>query len=139
MADTVSDIMTRNPVTIDSSQPVSHAARLMRDQDAGVVLVTENGRLAGVVTDRDITIRITAEERPPSTPVSEAFTAGDLTTVGPDTSIDQAVQLMRTTAVRRLPVVENDQAVGIVSIGDLAVERDEGSALADISAAPGDQ
>ena len=139
MANTGSDVMTRNPATIDAGQSVADAARIMREQGAGVVLVSDNGRRSGVATYRDITIRAVAEDKPSSTPVSEAYSAGDLATIGPDTSIEQAVAIMRDKAVRRLPVVENDQAVGIVSIGDLAMERDEQSALADISAAPGNQ
>jgi CBS domain-containing protein len=80
-----------------------------------------------------------AEDKDLSTPVGEACSAADLQTVGPDTSLDQAVQLMRSNAIRRLPVVENDQAVGILSLGDLAIELDEDSALADISAAEPDE
>ena len=111
----------------------------MRQHDTGVIIVTDGGRVAGIVTDRDITIRVVAEDKPSTTQISEAYSTGELATIGPDTSIDQAVQLMRSKAVRRLPVVENDQAVGIVSIGDLAMERDDDSALADISAATGNQ
>ena len=135
MAATVSEVMARNPETIEVTETVVEAARRMRDADTGDVIVLDNGRVVGIVTDRDITVRVVAEGRELSTPVREACTATDLQTVGPDTSLDQAVQLMRTHAIRRLPVVENDQAVGILSLGDLAIERDEDSALADISAA----
>ena len=135
MATTVSEVMARNPETIEVTETVVEAARRMRDADTGDVIVLENGRVVGIVTDRDITVRIVAEGLDLSTPVREACTATDLQTVGPDTSLDQAVQLMRTNAIRRLPVVENDQAVGILSLGDLAIEQDEDSALADISAA----
>lgn len=139
MARTVSDVMTRNPETVEVSDPVVEAARRMRDADTGDVIVLDNGRVVGILTDRDITIRVVAENKDPSTPVSEACSTTDLQTVGPDTSLDQAVQLMRSNAVRRLPVVENDQAVGIISLGDLAMELDEDSALADISAATPDE
>ena len=135
MATTVSDVMTRNPETVEVSESVVEAARRMRDADTGDVIVLDNGRVVGIVTDRDITVRIVAENKDLSTPVSEACSATDLQTVGPDTSLDQAVQLMRDNAARRLPVVENDRAVGIISLGDLAMEQDEDSALADISAA----
>ncbi|HEV2887221.1 MAG TPA: CBS domain-containing protein [Jatrophihabitans sp.] len=138
MATTVSDVMTRDPETIEASEPVVEAARRMRDVDCGDVIVLDNGRVVGIVTDRDIAIRVVAENKDPSTPVSEACSASDLQTVAPDTSLEQAVQLMRTHAVRRLPVVENDQAVGILSLGDIAIEQDENSALADISAAAPD-
>ncbi|MET9064867.1 CBS domain-containing protein [Streptosporangium sandarakinum] len=135
MAQTVAEVMTRDPATVDAAQPVSVAARLMSSRDTGAVIVTVDGRVSGIVTDRDIAVRVVAESKGHETPVLEAY-SGDLVTVGPDTSIDQVVQLMRSNAVRRIPVVEGDRAVGIVSIGDLAIERDEGSALADISAAP---
>jgi CBS domain-containing protein len=138
MATTVSEVMTRNPETVEVSDPVVEAARRMRDADAGDVIVLDNGRVVGILTDRDIAIRVVAENKDPSTPVAEACSTTDLQTVGPDTSLDQAVQLMRSNAVRRLPVVENDRAVGIISLGDLAIERDEDSALADISAAAPD-
>ncbi|GAA5055416.1 CBS domain-containing protein [Thermocatellispora tengchongensis] len=136
MATKVADVMTPDPATVEAGQPISAAARLMASNDAGAVIVTNNGQVSGIVTDRDIAVRVVAQNRGPDTPVQEA-TSGDVTTVGPDTSIDQAVQLMRGQAVRRLPVVENGRAVGIVSLGDLAMERDPSSALADISAAEG--
>jgi CBS domain-containing protein len=139
MAQTVADVMTRDPQTIDVSRPVAEAARIMRDADTGALIVTDNGRVAGIVTDRDITVRVVAEQKDPLTPLREACSGTDIATVGPDTSIAQAVQIMRTKAVRRLPVVQNSKAVGVVSLGDLAIERDEHSALADISAAPGNE
>jgi CBS domain-containing protein len=139
MATTVSDVMTRNPETVEVSETVVEAARRMRDADTGDVIVLDNGRVVGVLTDRDIAIRVVAENKDLSTPVGDACSAADLQTVGPDTSLDQAVQLMRGNAVRRLPVVENDHAVGIISLGDLAIELDENSALADISAAEPDE
>ena len=137
MAQTVRDVMTADPSTIDSSQPIVEAARLMRTADTGVLVVTTDGAVHGVVTDRDITVRAVAEGRDvQATPVAEV-TSTDVETVGPDTSLAQVVQTMRSRAVRRVPVVEGGRVVGIVSIGDLAVEVDPGSALADVSAAPG--
>ncbi|NRQ33534.1 CBS domain-containing protein [Nonomuraea sp. NN258] len=138
MAKTVADVMTTRPATVEGDQPVSVAAALMRDNDAGAVIVNDNGRMQGIVTDRDITVRVTADDRGPDTPVRDACSPS-VEAVGPDTSIDQAVQLMRSHAVRRLPVVEDGRAVGIISLGDLALERDPNSALADISAAEGNQ
>jgi CBS domain-containing protein len=139
MASTVAEVMTRHPVTIDSSQSVGDAARLMREHDAGAIVVTSDGHVSGIVTDRDIAIRVVADGKSGDTPVREACSADVLRTVAPDTSIDQAVQIMRQAAVRRLPVVESNHAVGIVSLGDLAIEQDETSALADVSAAEGNQ
>jgi len=135
MATTVSEVMTRNPETVEVSDPVVEAARRMRDADTGDVIVLDNGRVVGVLTDRDITVRVVAENKELATPVGEVCSTTNLQTVSPDTSLDQAVQLMRSNAVRRLPVVENDRAVGIISLGDLAMEQDQDSALADISAA----
>lgn len=138
MARTVADVMTSAPATVEADQPVSVAAALMRDNDAGAVVVNDNGRIGGIVTDRDICVRAVAEDKGPQTPVREVASSM-VDTVGPDTSIEQAVQLMRTHAVRRLPVVQNGRAVGIVSLGDLAMERDPSSALGDISAAEGNR
>ncbi|GAA4508379.1 MULTISPECIES: CBS domain-containing protein [Nonomuraea] len=138
MARTVADVMTSHPATVDGDQPVSVAAALMRDNDTGAIIVNDHGRMAGIVTDRDITIRCVADDKGPDTPVREACSPG-VEAVCPDTSIDQAVQLMRQHHVRRLPVLEDGRAVGILSIGDLAMERDPDSALADISAAEGNR
>lgn len=137
MAQMVRDIMTSNPVIVQATEPVGEAARRMREADTGAVVVVDDGRIAGIVTDRDITIRVVANDRDSATPVREAASTGDIETITPDTTVEQAADLMRTNAVRRLPVVENGTPVGIVSIGDLAIERDSDSALADISAAKG--
>jgi CBS domain-containing protein len=139
MAQTVEQIMTRDPRTIDASDTVTDAARVMRDNDIGDVVVVENGQVSGIVTDRDIVIRAVAEGRDPdSTPVSEACTTG-VETIEPDASIDDAVRLIRENDVRRIPVTKDGSPVGIVSLGDLAVEREPESTLADISAASPDQ
>jgi CBS domain-containing protein len=139
MATMVRDIMTSDPISVEARTPVKDTARLMRDSDVGAVIVLDNGNVVGVTTDRDIAVRVVADGLDVnSTPIAKAC-SGDVETVGPDTSLDQAVSIMRNRAVRRLPVVENGKPVGIVSIGDLAVEKDETSALADISAAPGNR
>ncbi|MDA0635217.1 CBS domain-containing protein [Nonomuraea sp. MCN248] len=134
----MADVMTRSPASIDAGQPVSVAAALMRDRDTGAIIVNDDGRMTGIVTDRDITIRLVADDKGPDTPVREACTPS-VEVICPDTSLDQAVKLMRQHAVRRLPVVEDGRAVGILSIGDLAMERDPDSALADISSAEGNR
>ncbi len=134
MATTVAEIMSHDPQTVQADAPVREVARRMRDADTGDVVVLDGDALVGIVTDRDIVLRVVAEGRDADTPVRDAFTA-DPTTVTPDTRIEQAVDLMRDRAVRRLPVVEGSRPVGVVSLGDLAIERDEDSVLADISAA----
>src|SRR4051794_5907581 len=86
MAQTVADVMTRDPRTVERDRPVTEAARLMRDADSGAVIVLDNGTVAGIVTDRDITVRVVAEGRDiNSATVADAASAGDVTTVGPDT------------------------------------------------------
>jgi CBS domain-containing protein len=108
----------------------------MRDEDIGDVIVMDDGKVCGIVTDRDVVVRALAEDRDPkSTKVAE-ICSRDLTTIAPGDPIDKAVKLMRERSIRRLPVVQGDRPVGIVSIGDLAQDRDPESALADISAAP---
>lgn len=135
MATTVAEVMTTDPATVDLDTPVSEAARAMRARNVGDVLVLDRARLTGIVTDRDITIRVVADDKPLSTPVREACSGEDLATVTPQTPIGEAVDLMRSKAIRRLPVMDGDRPVGVVSIGDLAMDRDRDSALADISAA----
>ena len=137
MAETVRDVMTPYPITVPATSTVSDAARLMLEGDVGTIIVLKpDGRLCGMVTDRDIAVRTVARGLDPSTAkVDEICSHEDVVWVTPDTAIDQAVTDLRGHSVRRLPVVEGDRVVGIVSIGDLAMERDPGSALADISAA----
>jgi CBS domain-containing protein len=137
MAKSIRDVMTRDPVTIDANAPVVDAARQMKTRDIGDVVVLDGGRVAGVVTDRDIVVRAVADAKDPQTTRIADVCSRDLVTVPSSASIEDAVRLMREHAVRRLPVVDDGRPVGIVSIGDLAIERDSGSALADISAAPG--
>ena len=139
MARTIGDIMTRKPRTVDAGDSVHEAARQMRDGDFGSVVVLLDGRVDGIVTDRDIAVRAVAEGRTPeSTKVSEISSTG-VATVEPNQSIDEAVRTMREQDIRRLPVVEDGRPVGILSLGDLAVERDPESVLADISAGAPDQ
>jgi CBS domain-containing protein len=139
MTRTVEKIMTRNPRTVDASDTIADAARVMRDGDIGDVVVMEDGQVSGIVTDRDIVVRAVSEGRDPdSTPVSEACTTG-VETIEPEASVDDALSLMREKDIRRLPVAKNGRPVGIISLGDLAVEREPDSTLADISAASPDQ
>ncbi len=134
---TVQDVMTTDPVALDASEPVLEAAKRMKDHDIGDVIVLDDGQVCGVVTDRDIVVRVLADGRDASqTPLGDVCSR-DLATVSPSDDLTTAGDLMRERAVRRVPVVENGKPVGIVSIGDLAIERDETSALADISAAEG--
>jgi CBS domain-containing protein len=115
---------------------VIEAARAMRDSDIGDVIVMESNKVCGIVTDRDIVVRAIADGQDPATATLGDICSRDLTTLSPIDTVEDAVQMMRDKAVRRLPVVEGNQVVGVVSLGDLALERDPNSALGDISAAP---
>ena len=130
---TVKDSMTANPITISAKQSVQEAAELMRSNDVGDLIVAEDNRVVGVVTDRDIVVRVIATGGSTSTEVREACSS-DLVTVSPEDPIADAVRLMREKAMRRIPVLDGDNLVGILSIGDLAIDHDPDSALADISA-----
>jgi CBS domain-containing protein len=136
MSRTVKDVMTRAPVTLGSDSTVLDAARKMRDEDIGPIVLVDGNEITGLVTDRDIVIRAVAEGMDPATTLLGAVASEALTTLKPSTPIDVAVSLMKEKAIRRLPVVEDGRPVGIVSLGDLAIDRDPTSALADISQAP---
>jgi len=128
--------MTRNPVTVEADATVVDAARLMRDRDIGPLVVVGEKGVQGIVTDRDIVVRAVAEGRDPSTVRIAEVCTDDVETVSPDEPISDAVRRMEQRDVRRLPVVEGGRPVGIVSMGDLAVEGElPSSSLADISAA----
>jgi CBS domain-containing protein len=141
MAQQVRDVMTTTPATVGIDEPIVAAARLMREYDIGDVLVCEGDEIRGIVTDRDIVVRAVADGIDLTSSPVEAVCSSEVVTVSPDTSLDDAARRMRERAVRRLPVVDGKRPVGIVSLGDLAVEggREQDlaeEALADISAAP---
>jgi CBS domain-containing protein len=136
MAQQIRALMTPNPVVLPGTASVHEAACAMRDAQIGDVIVFENNQVCGIVTDRDIVVRTVAETQDPATTTLADICSHNLLTVTPTDSVEEAVRLMRTHAIRRVPVVEGGQAVGVVSLGDLAVERDPGSALGQISDAP---
>ena len=117
----IREVMTSNPRTIAPTDSIQNAARIMRDEDTGVVPVVDNGRPVGLVTDRDIVVRAVAEDGQLSRPVSDIVTTG-VVSASPDMSTREAAELMSEHQIRRLPVVENDRLIGIVSLGDLAVK-----------------
>ncbi len=140
MAQSIREVMTPDPVALPSTSTVSDAARAMRDSDVGPVLVLDQSQnVCGIVTDRDITIRVVAEGLDPNSTAVDDICSDNPTTLSPDDSVADAIRVMREQAIRRLPIVEGGKPVGIVSIGDLAIERDPDSALADISAAEPDK
>ncbi|HVF11549.1 MAG TPA: CBS domain-containing protein [Actinomycetota bacterium] len=135
MPQTLKDVMTPNPIALSSSSSVFDAARSMKESDIGDVIVLDNDQVCGIVTDRDITLRVVAEGKDPSSTLLGDCCSQNLITLDPNSSVDEAVKLMRDNAIRRLPVVESGKPVGIVSLGDLAIQKDPKSVLADISEA----
>ena len=134
MAAKVRDVMTPGPIGVDYYQSIGEAARTMRDWGVGAVLVVRGESLCGLITDRDLVIRAVAEARAADEPVGP-LSSGNLVGVNADADIDEAARLMREHAVRRLPVIEDGQVAGMVSMGDLALRDDPASALAELSLA----
>jgi CBS domain-containing protein len=125
MGKSIREVMTPGPETIQADRPAAEAAKLMKDADAGMIPVMDNGQLLGAVTDRDIAIRVVAEGKDPqSTPVRE-IASTDIVTVEPDRDLAEALQLMAKHQVRRLPVVEGGRLVGVLAQADVAREGDE--------------
>lgn len=126
----IRDVMTPNPCTVTPDDSIQNAARIMRDEDTGAVPVVENGRPVGIVTDRDIVVRAVAENGQLNRPVREIVTS-HVVSATPDMSTREASELMSEHQIRRLPVVEGERLVGIVSLGDLAVKEAKDSRVGD--------
>jgi CBS domain-containing protein len=136
----IREVMTVAPGAVRTTDTLQEAARLMRTKDIGDVLVEDDqGMLAGIITDRDVAIRATAEGADPKTTTVEGIFTRDVTALAPTDTVHDAVRLMRARDVRRLPVVEGGKAIGIVSLGDISVETAPSSLLADISTASPDR
>ena len=129
---TVRELMTPEPTTLPASSKVSDAAAAMADRDIGALVITKgDARVVGILTDRDIVVRGIAARRDPwTTQIAEILSDEDVATASPDATVQEVVGIMRSKAVRRLPVVEDGRLVGIVSLGDLGIEEDPHSALA---------
>ena len=126
MAKTVHELMTSNPCSIDADKPVAYAAKMMRDEDVGLAPIVEGKRLVGVLTDRDIAVKVVAEGKDPESTQVREVASKDLVTVGPDDDLVEALRLMAKHQVRRLPIVEEgDQLVGVLAQADMAREGDE--------------
>ena len=134
MSAKVRDLMTPGPIGVDYSQTIGEAARTMRDWGIGAVLVVSGQSLHGLVTDRDLVVRAVAESSGPDQAVGPLSSA-NLVGVQADADVADALRLMRQHAVRRLPVIEDGQVAGVVSLGDLTLQDDPASALAEISQA----
>lgn len=135
MSESISEVMSRNPVTLQADDTVTRAAQMMRDKDLGDVIVLDGDRICGVVTDRDIVVRAIAGGEPPDSVRLGDICSRDLTTLSSTATVDDAIRLMGENAIRRIPVIDGDKPVGIVSLGDLAIDRDPGSVLGTVSAA----
>jgi CBS domain-containing protein len=133
---TVEEMMTPDPIALPQTATVFDAAQKMRDASIGNVVVLNGQKVCGIVTDRDIVVRAIATGRDPRSTKLADICSRELTTLSPEDNVETAVRLMREHAVRRLPVVKDDRPVGILTLGDLAIEEDSESALADVSAAP---
>ncbi|XTZ18129.1 CBS domain-containing protein [Micromonospora echinospora] len=131
---TVGEFMTTRLVTMDANDTLTAAAQEMRDSAIGDVVVTDGDDVVGIITDRDITVRGVAAQRDPDRTTLRQIASTDLVTVSQYDDAVAATDLMRTYAVRRLPVMDGGRLIGLVSIGDLAVEREPQSVLANISA-----
>ena len=131
---TVGEFMTTRLVTMDGTDTLAAAAQEMRDSAIGDVIVTKGDDLIGIVTDRDITVRGVAEQLDVNTATLDQILSPDVITVNQYDDAVAAADLMRTYGVRRLPVIDEGRLIGLVSLGDLAVEREPQSVLADISA-----
>ncbi len=136
---TVGEIMTPGPLVLGPDATAIDAARAMRDINIGSVLVVDGDELVGIVTDRDIVLRVIAENVAPGSAMLSSISTPIDVVAAPEDSVGDVVRLMRERAVRRVPVVDGGVPVGIVSIGDLAMAQDHGSVLADISAADPDR
>jgi CBS domain-containing protein len=136
----VREVMTDRPRCVTPETPISEAARLMKSDDVGSLPILEGERLTGIVTDRDIVLQAVAEEKDPrGMPVREVASR-ELVTIGPEEDLSEALRLMASHQVRRIPVVDEDsRLVGIVAQADIAREvkdKDSGQMLQDISQMP---
>ena len=126
MPKTVREVMTSKLCSIDTDKPVAYAAKMMRDEDVGIAPIVEGDRLVGVLTDRDIAVRVVAEGRDPEQVKVTEVASRDVVTLDPQQDLDEALRLMARHQVRRLPVVEEDgRLVGVVAQADVAQHADE--------------
>ena len=136
MGKSIRDVMSSNPCAIDADKPVAHAAKMMKQEDVGLAPIVEGDRLVGTLTDRDIVVRVVAEGKDPQTVTAREVASTDLVTIDPQQDLDEALRLMASKQVRRLPVVEEGRLVGVLAQADVAREAEEkqtGRLVEDIS------
>lgn len=137
MVQLVRDLMTTNPVALPGDTPVRQAAQRMREVDIGDVLVLDGEQVCGIVTDRDLVTRGLADRDDLSTLTLNDVCSKQLVTAVADEDADAAITRMREHAIRRMAVLDDGRPIGVLSLGDAAIEKDPHSALGDISAAQG--
>ena len=121
MGKKIQEVMTSNPCSIDADKPVSYAAKMMKDEDVGFAPIVEGDKLIGTVTDRDIAMKVVAEGRDPQSTTVREIASTNLVTIDPQQDLDDALRLMASSQVRRLPVVEEDgRLVGVLAQADVA-------------------
>lgn len=126
MGQSIKDVMTSNPCTIDAEKSIAYAAKMMRDEDVGLAPIVESSKLIGMLTDRDIAIRVVAEGRNPDQVTVGEVASKQVVTIDPQQDLDEALRIMAKHQVRRLPVVEEDGTlVGVVAQADIAREGDD--------------
>jgi CBS domain-containing protein len=126
MGQSIRDVMTSDPRTIDAEKPVAYAAKMMRDEDVGLAPIVEGDKLIGMLTDRDIAIRVVAEGKDPNQVTVREVASKQVVTIDPQQDLDEALRIMAKHQVRRLPVVEEDgRLVGVVAQADVAREGDD--------------
>src|SRR6266542_3054998 len=122
MAESIRDLMTKNPCSIDADKSVAYAAKMMRDEDVGLAPIVEDDKLIGTLTDRDIAIRVVAEGKDADQTTVREVASTNVVTIDPQQDLDEALRLMAKHQVRRLPVVEEDgKLVGILAQADVAL------------------
>lgn len=136
----VRHVMTEAPKTLSAERNAADAAGLMAQYDIGAIPVMRDGRLAGIVTDRDLVVRVLAHRREPTSVTLDEILTRVVTTVTPDVQLSEVRNLMSERRIRRIPVVKDDQLVGIVSLGDVALadasKRAVGETLEEVSESP---
>jgi CBS domain-containing protein len=115
-------MMTENVATVTPNQTIQEAATLMSQYNVGSIPVVENGQVRGIITDRDITLRSTAQGLESRTPVSQVMSTS-IVSGNPNMNVQEAASLMSENQIRRLPIVENNQLVGVVALGDIATNE----------------
>ena len=126
MGQSIKDVMTSNPCSIDADKPVAYAAKMMRDEDVGLAPIVEGDKLIGMLTDRDIAVRVVAEGRDPGQVTVKDVASKQVVTIDPQQDLDEALRIMAKHQVRRLAVVEEGgKLVGVVAQADVAREGDD--------------